>query len=86
MTTPASQPSPVAAGALHGRIAAVTGATSGIGAAIAERFAAEGARVALLGRRQDRLQLPRPRSPSCRRCFAPSSHRPACGSPTRNRD
>jgi NADP-dependent 3-hydroxy acid dehydrogenase YdfG len=41
---------------LAGRTAVVTGAASGIGAAIAMTFAANGAKVALLARRADRIE------------------------------
>ncbi|MBW2314193.1 MAG: SDR family oxidoreductase [Deltaproteobacteria bacterium] len=40
---------------LEGKIAVVTGAGTGIGLAIAERFAREGAQVVLVGRRKEKL-------------------------------
>jgi NADP-dependent 3-hydroxy acid dehydrogenase YdfG len=43
-------------GKLAGKIAWVTGAGSGIGEAVAERFAAEGAATVITGRRRDRLE------------------------------
>lgn len=40
---------------MHGRIALITGSTAGFGEAIARRLHADGARVILTGRRQERL-------------------------------
>lgn len=45
--------------ALHGRVAVVTGASSGMGVAMAEGLAAAGARVVLAARRTDRLEAVR---------------------------
>src|SRR5277367_2467067 len=42
-------------GSLEGKIAVITGASSGIGLASAKRFTAEGAQVVITGRRQAEL-------------------------------
>ncbi|MFF7858044.1 SDR family NAD(P)-dependent oxidoreductase [Streptomyces sp. NPDC007904] len=77
----------VPAGLLAGRVAVITGASAGIGAATAHRFAAAGAAVALLGRRSGHLedlaatlreeQQPPRRAPPCLQ--HPSSAAPRCG-------
>ena len=42
-------------GRLSGKIAIITGAGSGIGAAIAKRYVAEGAKIVIIGRREEAL-------------------------------
>jgi NAD(P)-dependent dehydrogenase (short-subunit alcohol dehydrogenase family) len=42
-------------GCLEGKVAIITGATAGLGRAVAERFVEEGAKVCVVGRSQDKL-------------------------------
>ncbi len=49
---------------LEGRVALITGGGTGIGAAIAERFVAEGARVCITGRRREMLDKVAARLPA----------------------
>jgi A-factor type gamma-butyrolactone 1'-reductase (1S-forming) len=55
MTYASPVPLTFSAGRLAGRVVFITGASSGIGAAAARRFAAEGALIAAAARRKDRL-------------------------------
>ncbi|RDW61990.1 putative NRPS-like enzyme [Coleophoma cylindrospora] len=51
-------------GPLSGRVAVITGASSGIGAAVAEALAREGAHIALAARRTDALEVVKSKLPN----------------------
>jgi short-subunit dehydrogenase len=67
---------------IAGRVAVVTGASSGIGAAVATEMARRGATVVAVARRKDRLdeivEGLRPRSPDSMACAADISSRAEC--------
>ncbi|MGW8065239.1 SDR family oxidoreductase [Streptomyces ziwulingensis] len=60
---------PVSGKPLHGRVAVVTGAARGLGAALARTLAERGAKVALLGRDERTLDLVRDDLPGTSACW-----------------
>ena len=80
---PSSERSTVTSRRFEGKNVIVTGAGQGIGRAIAERFAAEGADVMLIGRRREPLEAGRARR-SRRPGVAPGCTRPTSATPPRS--